>query len=69
MLNDKLSAKLADNLCYLGDFATEMDYLTDNDGFLAALYHVELKDVEECIRENEMAMADWLACERSGADE
>jgi len=69
MLNDKLAAKLADNLCYLGDFATTMDYTADNDGFLAFLYHVELKDVEECIRENEMAMTNWHATREAHAAE
>lgn len=40
-------------------FATTMDYLLDNDGFVVAEYNVALSDVADYIADHDAAMADY----------
>ena len=47
----KHAAKLEENLCFLGDFATFIDYALDDAGELAFLYGVSLQDVGKEIAE------------------
>jgi hypothetical protein len=41
------------NLSFLGDFATGIDYVLDDEGELAFEYHVSLSQVERCLVERE----------------
>lgn len=61
MLNatDKLAAKLADNLCFLGDFATGLDYALDEAGCVAFEYNVPLAIVATLIADHDAAMKDY----------
>lgn len=54
--NDKLAAKLSDNLCFLGDFATTMEYTLDNEGNVAFEYNVPLDGVLTLIADHDSAM-------------
>lgn len=55
----KHAAKLEENLCFLGDFATFIDYALTDEGNLAFEYHVDLKDVARKIQEQEQDMVDY----------
>lgn len=59
MLNaaDKHAAKLEENLCFLGEFGTWIDYVLDDAGNLAIEYDVSLAQVAKKIREHEEDMA------------
>ena len=56
-MNDLLAAALEENLCFLGDFATFIDYALTDEGNLAFEYGVDLKDVAKKIAEQEADMA------------
>lgn len=51
------AAKLEDNLCFLGEFGTWIDYALDDAGNLAFEYGVRLSEVSKKIREHEEDMA------------
>lgn len=50
-------AKLEENLCFLGDFATTIDYALTDEGHLAFEYDVSLAHVAKKLREHEEDMA------------
>ena len=55
----KHAAKLEENLCFLGDFATWIDYALTDEGTLAFEYDVPLAHVAKKIREHEEDMAEY----------